>query len=85
MPSCAAAAVRDAPARRCALPGCVPGCPSQELWAKIVLELGVHVLGVETHGTNSPNYVKMVQYLTNVLQYIDRITLLSPDTFLKSL
>lgn len=57
----------------------------QELWAKIVLELGVHVLGVEAHGTGSPHYVKMVQYLTNVMQYLDRITLLAPDTFLKSL
>lgn len=57
----------------------------QELWSKVVSEMGKLVLCAEAHGTSSPQHQHMETYLANMLQYFDRIMMLAPETYFKSM
>ena len=59
--------------------------PVQELWIKVVSELAKLVLCAEAHGTSSQQHAHLVQYLTNLLQYFDRLMMLTPEAYLKSM
>ncbi|PNH11577.1 hypothetical protein TSOC_001638 [Tetrabaena socialis] len=55
------------------------------LWKHICLQLGVLVAGAEVHGPGSSPYVRMERFLERILAYLDKITLLSPASFLQTM
>lgn len=62
------------------------GCPPPlQVYKRISVEFAVLVLGVEAHGPGSAAHTKLCLYMRNALDYIDKITLLSPDVYFKSM